>query len=68
MKALQRDTKITLNVSDVELNVLRVAIDHMIDHCSDAIGLEGDEENELWVERMHAAENLRLALNEQTKI
>ena len=68
MKVLQGNTKITLNVSDVELNVLQVAIDHMIDHCSDAIGLESDEENELWVERLNAAKNLRLSLNAQIKI
>lgn len=65
---IQNRSEITLNVSDLELNVLQVAIDHMIDHCSDVIGLESDEENELWVVRMHAAENLRLALNTQIKI
>ena len=67
-KRMRNKTEITLNVSEVELNVLQVAIDHMIDHCSDVIGLESDEENELWVVRMHAAENLRLALNAQIKI
>lgn len=58
-------TEITLNVSDVELNVLQIAILHMIELCSDETEQEQDE---VWVERLTAAENLQRKLNNQINI
>lgn len=55
--------EITLNISDLELNVLQIAILHMIELCTDETEQEQDE---VWAERLTAAENLRLALNVQT--
>ena len=57
--------KITLNVSDVELNVLQVAILHMIELCSDETEQEQDK---VWAERLTAAENLQRKLNNQIAI
>jgi len=68
MKSAKKEngmTKITLNISDLELNVLQIAILHMIELCSDETEQEQDE---VWAERLTAAENLRLALNTQIKI
>lgn len=61
-------TEITLNVSDVELNVLQVAIDHMIELCTDEPEPETDEGYGVWVERLTAAENLQRKLNNQIAI
>ena len=64
-KRMCNKTEITLNVSDLELNVLQIAILHMIELCSDETEQEQDE---VWAERLTAAENLRLALNTQINI
>ena len=68
MKSAKKENgmaKITLNVSDVELNVLQVAILHMIELCSDETEQEQDE---VWAERLTAAENLQRKLNNQIAI
>tara|TARA_R100000544_G_scaffold9295_1_gene3823 strand:- start:40 stop:210 length:171 start_codon:yes stop_codon:yes gene_type:complete len=47
-----------LNLSDLEINVLQVAIDHMVEHLEDLIArpIEGDDVN---TTRLEAAKNLK---------
>ena len=50
-----------LNLSDLEMNVLQVAVDHMVEHLEGLIsdGPYGEEENSLYCDRLKAAKRLR---------
>ena len=52
---------ITLNLSDLEMNVLQVAVDHMVEHLEGLIsdGPYGEEEDSLYRDRLKSAERLR---------
>ena len=51
--------KVSLELSETEFNVLQIAIDHMIEHCGDSAVTSDAEQNETWLMRLHAAENLK---------